>query len=192
VNTKAVAGKSSDRGRLVRAGIEGPVDHAMKNRKGQFVAGLILLVFPFSLPLILTISGVLQAREQVVLYIMWFVATGLPILWLAIFNLLGGLDIDAIFEDGVTNERSTVLDRILGKSYVRFEDVEIIAYGKEVEDDDEISFVALMSTEKRLLIKPFADVRYEDDFFDFLIGTLRTKCESADWMEVRWKDLRLV
>ncbi len=182
-----------DRGVLVRAGIEGPIDQAMRNRKGQFVAGLILLVVPFSLPLILIVTGNTEVGVSGARDIAWVLASAmLPVLWLAIFNMLGGLEIDAIYEDGVTNERSTFLDRIFGKSYVRFEDIEIIGYGKELEDDDEVSFVAMMSNEKRLLMKPLADVGYEDDFFDYLIETLKAKCKDAEWIEVEWKNLRLI
>jgi hypothetical protein len=181
--------KRAYRGLVLEVGEEGSIDYAIGRRRRSLVAGAVLLALSFG-PLFLTGTHYFSPENPYVPgFVMVLALALLPLLVFLIFNVQCGLEVDCIYENGITNRRSTLLDRILGRSFVPFKEIKVIGHGKEPLKGKMVTFIVLKTEDGSNLLPPFVDYGYTTNFFDVLAKQLRKRCPNAEWQEVSWQDL---
>ena len=81
------------------------------------------------------------------------------------------------------------MDIILRRSFAPFQEIKIIGHGRELFEGKDVAFVGLKAEDGSLLLPPFVDSGYTNDFFDVLVTQLKKRCPDAEWLEVSWQDL---
>ena len=172
----------------LKVGEEGSIDQAIRRRR-QLLAGLVLLALSFG-PLLLTGTPYFAPENSFVPgFVQVLMTSLLPVLVFSMVNLQCGLEMDCIYENGITNRRSTLLDRILRRSFAPFQEIKVIGHGRELFEGKYVAFVGLKAEDGSLLLPPFVDSGYTNHFFDLLVTQLKKRCPDAEWLEISWQDL---
>ena len=133
--------KETYRGPVLKVGEEGSIDHAIRGRRRRLLAGVVLLAFSFG-PLLLTGTHYFAPENPFVPgFVVVLASALLPVLVFSIVNLQSGLEIDCIYENGITNRRSTLLDRILRRSFAPFQEIKVIGHGRELFEGKDVAYL---------------------------------------------------
>lgn len=181
--------KETYRGLILKVGEKGSIGDTIRGRRKRFLAGVVLLALSFG-PLLLTGTPYFAPENPFVPGFVEVLASALlPVLVFLILNLQSGLEMDCIYENGITNRRSTLVDIILRRSFAPFQEIKVIRHGREPFEGKDVAFVGLMTEDGSLLLPPFVDSGYKNDFFDFLVTQLKKRRPDAEWLEISWQDL---
>jgi hypothetical protein len=111
----------------------------------------------------------------------------LPLLFL--LNFIISLEKSIIYEKGVTNIKTSFLDKLFRKSFMPYEKIKKIAYDKKAGKIEYILF--LDHNEKSSLgFMMYNSNIYQDNFLDELHQTLKNKCPNAKWIKIEKSKLR--
>lgn len=180
-----------ERGKLLYQGIQERWDDTIEEQKKMFFWAVFLsglcLIFA-----ILTILGYVTILESSLLSFIVFFAVFLFIFPFVIAT--GGLEIDGIYGNGITNRNDYLFKRLTGKSFHRFGNITKIGYGQYTWNNVTKNFVLIYENNS---ISPacgnFNDKKFKNDFYDRMVETLKVKCPNATWEEVdflsipKWK-----
>jgi hypothetical protein len=181
------------RSKLLYMGITGKYDDTLKGQVFRF-AGTVALLLVTLIFVWLSLEGYIYFepfKSKIYAALIFSVPAILIITWLFISPLYG-LEVDAIYENGITNRHTALSQRIMGKSFQPFESISSIGYGKTIFNGKEIEFVIPFEKKySRLGIRPYTNIKnkYKNNFYTTLITILKEKCPAAKWIEVKWENL---
>ena len=101
-----------------------------------------------------------------------------------------GLETDAIYELGASNRDTSLLDKILGRTFQPFKSIVAIKYGKtDWFNQGRVYFIALIDRNKGQILRPYLDIDYKNNFFNDLLRYIKKKCPNAKWILVKYENL---
>ena len=113
--------------------------------------------------------------------IVFLIIVMLFIIWVT--SLLG-FEINAIYENGITTSKTKLLERLVGNSFHRYENITKIGYGK-LSGKDQSDFIVIFENHSPVpTVRNYAKIDFKNDFFEQLIITLKQKCPNATWENV--------
>jgi hypothetical protein len=172
--------KTENRGQIIYIGKHGKSYYdSIKGMKRRFYFLIFILLFTISME---------------ILAIMGYFAQ--PVIWILIFFIIffmvaisgWGLEIDAIYENGITNCITPLHEYLKGKSFHPFENITKIGYGYNQRRGSK--FIVLYECHSLSpTVRNFTEIEYKNDFYQRLIETLKKKCPNAKWKKVVWDEL---
>ncbi len=101
-----------------------------------------------------------------------------------------GFEIDAIFENGLTNRSTTLAQFLKGETFQTFAGVEAIGTGTmRTGKAKDMEFLVLFDKIHGQILMPFVNFDTREVFYKTLTNVLREKSPQARWTRVRWEDL---
>jgi hypothetical protein len=105
----------------------------------------------------------------------------IPFGWLfTVVNFIG-IESDAIFENGVSNSRTSLMDTLSGRSFQSFSEISSIATLQSRTGMEGILLFA--GAERKWRIGIFWD-EHSNDFYGQLKQSLQVNCPSAEWVQL--------
>jgi len=172
-----------DKGKLLEIGLQGRRGETkreiLKNGLVLLIGGLFLLYLSYS-----GYEGSATIFGSTTLAFIFPLLVA--ILFFLIFFFVPGVEIDAIYENGITYRWVNVIKKIQGKEWIPWEEVEKVYYGKfDFEDERGISeYVRIIAGDKDT--RPFIKSQYEKhspNFYPLLVKMLKEKCPQAKWIK---------
>ena len=181
-------GIMQDRGHVLLEGKTGAFTDSVGVQVVAFIILLGFLVFIAAL-----VVGSIQGHgtmlgSNALAAIMFSLAGGMLLL---IMNLIG-FETDRIYENGVTNGATTLIQFLRGDSFQAFDRIGRIGIGRVtikgfVKDSE---FIVLFDRERGQTLRPFISSTFKNDFYPALLRMLEQKCPGVIWAQVRWEALR--
>ena len=170
------------RGKLLYTGIQGRWDDTIKQQ--QF--GLITYVTGCIVGLLLALSAIFGSGSILGSSLLGFLIPFCIFLFCLPFVIaIGGLEIDAIYENGITDRNDNLFKRLNGKSFHRFEKITKIGYGQYTWNDIVKNFIIIYEDNSSLpTCGSFNDKAFKNDFYEKVVETLKEKCPNAKWKKV--------
>ncbi|MFQ6061535.1 MAG: hypothetical protein ACE5KV_09660 [Thermoplasmata archaeon] len=172
-----------NRGSLLFEGKTGhALDDSRRAQRNAFLACIFFLVF-LGLLVVLWAVGFLHPVVPAY-WVLFFVGISVLIASFLGYALSFGFEIDAIYEEGITNRAATLLDRLRNQFFARFAEIKTIEYGTLATQEGNVDFLRVFGS-KGSLLKPFYNRKYRNDFYGVLVQTLKEKCSDCEWLEVK-------
>ncbi len=164
------------RGKLLYIGIQGRWDDTLKAR----IKGFLICIFGCLIGLFFAIVAFEKSLwVEFVFFIIIF------LFFLPFLIATGGLETDAIYENGITNRNDYLFKRLTGKSFHRFENITMIGYGQYTWDNVVKNFVLIFENNSIMpTCGSFNDKEFKNDFYERVVETLKVKCPNAKWQKV--------
>ncbi len=171
-----------DRGKLLYRGIQGRWDDTIEAQR----FGLLTYVTGCIVGLLLAIFAVIGTGTIMGSPLLGFLIPFIIFLFCFPFVIaMGGLEIDGIYENGITNRNDYLFKRLYAKSFHRFENITKIGYGQYTWDNVIKNFIIIYEDNS---LSPacgsFNDKDFKNDFYERLVETLKEKCPNAIWKKV--------
>jgi hypothetical protein len=101
----------------------------------------------------------------------------------AIWAGLIGMEVDGIYEKGISSRQTTLFGHLRGKGYVSYDSIAAIKLDKIDGPKGPIDRITVyVGDSEKPAIDPFWNTRYKNDFWDRLKRALRTECSNAKWI----------
>jgi hypothetical protein len=154
----------------------------------QIIGIPLLIIFLF----LFTLYGIINLEyHPLYMKILLIIGTGLIDITGLIVIILTGFEIDAIFENGVTNRFTTIYDKVLNRTFQPFESISVIKYGKtDFADNENMDYIVLIDKYKGQILRPYVNVDYKNPFFRVLIKHIKIKCPDAKWIPSKIDDIK--
>lgn len=179
-----------ERGQLILIGVRGSSISDTAKGKANAILGLSLLIIFFVAigaiisPFLSSISGITTDRFWSLVFFWVFVLLLIAILGYHANTI--GLEVDGIYEKGVSNVRATLVESRRGKGYVPYESITSIKLESRDTAEGVIDVLIINSGEPEApALRPFSDYGYKNDFWKRLIQALRVHCPTAIWTDER-------
>ena len=170
------------RGKLLYQGIQGRYDDTISGTRkvfGTYVFGCLVAI-------LVAIGGLLEIGTIGGSYLgACFIGFLLFLLCSPFVYAIGGHEIDGIFENGITNRYSNLLDRVTGKSFHKFDDITMIGYGQYTWRGHIKNFVMIFENNSPYpACGSFNVYVFKNDFYERVVETLKMKCPNVKWQRV--------
>ena len=174
------------RGKLLYSGKKETWKDTIRGQRNMMVICIFSIIFVLFL-----IFTLLLGYATVPIPIPLVIFLELFIIFFFVFILLGiGFEIDAIYENGVTNRYTSLKEFLQNKRFHRFEDITKIGYGINNIENEKSEFIVMYEkNSKDPTIPNYTKIEYKNNFYEKLIETLKPKCPNAIWKEVDWMSL---
>lgn len=121
----------------------------------------------------------IEKEESFILVL--FVISG-TIWFLFLSDACVSLEKTKIYEKGITNTRSFLHSRFIGKSFVQYEKIKCIVFDY-VNNEKDIQYIFIMD-EKSTLLPIFIDEQLTTEYLNELFKTLKIKCSNVRFVEL--------
>jgi hypothetical protein len=106
----------------------------------------------------------------------------LPLVWLMLVVNLVGIEVDAIYERGLSNGDATLWEALTARGFQEFGEISRIGMVTDPGTGRE-GLVLFAGPGMKIRLRPFWN-SFSDDFYDDLKGVLKRRCPSANWVFV--------
>lgn len=173
-----------DRGKLIYTGIMGKDGDSKQSAKRNFLILLsFTIIFFISIPC--TLLGIITIAGSSGLAFIFNLFVFLVLLYFLFFVPGTGLEIDAIYENGISHRYTTLFDRLRNENFHYYEDITNIEYGTTKTIKGKSNYIRFFKYGERNSRMPyFCENMYKNDFYDRLIETLEENCPNAKWKEI--------
>ena len=176
----------TSRGRLLYVGSTGhPIDDSIRAQAHALWALASLFGIFLAIGVVMSLTTLIipgipnHSIGKILFWIIWSLGLIVP-LFLA---LRIGLEIDGIYEKGVSNGRTTLIEHLRGKGFLPYESITAIRVEKEVTPAGPVDSITLFAEGKEEpAIVPFVNREYKGDFWARLENSLHINCPDADWV----------
>lgn len=176
------------RGHLILIGVRGSSISDTVKGKANAILGLSLLIVFFVAigaiisPFLSSISGITTDRFWSLVFFWVFVLLSIAILGYHANTV--GLEVDGIYEKGVSNVRATLVESRRGEGFVPYESITSIKLESRDTTEGVVDVLTIYSSEPPApAMRPFSNYGYRNDFWNRLIQTLQTHCQGAKWLD---------
>ena len=175
--------KKIDKGKLLEIGLQGK----QCETKREIIRFQLFLIFGIILMFFLSYGGYVGAGTIVGSSLLAFaVPLTVGVMFVLIFLFWPGAEIDAIYENGITHRRVGLVNKLQGKHWIPWKEVEKIYYGKfDFEDERGVSeYVRIIGNGKdsRYFINSVYE-KHSPNFYPLLGKMLKEKCPQAKWIK---------
>lgn len=175
------------RGKLLYHGIIGIWSDTIQKQKYTMIECiflLLLVIFQMFL-LLLEYFSTDPIPKHLIIFIDLF------ILLIIIFMISRiGFEIDAIYENGITNRHTSLIKYFQNRRFHRFEDITKVGFGTRNVSDKKSEFIVLYeNNSKDPTVSNYTKIEYKNEFYSGLVEVLKQKCPNAKWEEIDWKKL---
>ncbi len=180
--------KENVRGKLKYKGITGEFYDTIS---GQIKVVIFLI---FSIALMITFTYCTIIFKWTLIGSSIFGAT-IWIFFMIIFIILlhagGGIEINGIYELGISSAMHNLGDCLMKKTFHRYENITKIGYGNHTFTGGlKTSFISIYENNENEPSAPaFHKYRFKNDFYNKLIKTLKQKCPNAKWVKIEYASL---
>ena len=173
------------RGKMLMRGVLETTKDRVSTQVGAIVLGTLALIVFW-----LFILNNIESRPIYDKILIWIVLILITIVYFVFGLLITGFEIDAIYELGITNRHTALHDKLLGRTFQRFESIAMIKYGKtEWFNLGKVDFIVLIDRDKGQILRPFLALNYKNNFFRALLRQIREKNPDAKWIPVKYQDI---
>lgn len=100
----------------------------------------------------------------------------------AIWAGLMGMEVDGIYEGGISSRQTTLFGHLRGKGFVSYDSIAAIELDKIDGPKGPIERITVyIGDSDKPAIDPFVNSEYKNDFWNRLKNALRTNCRNAKW-----------
>ncbi|TET91932.1 MAG: hypothetical protein E3J35_00255 [Methanomassiliicoccales archaeon] len=100
----------------------------------------------------------------------------------AIWAGLIGMEVDGIYEKGISSRQTTLFGHLRGKGFVPYDSITAIRLERIDTPKGTTEKITIYGRDSdRPAIDPFMNTRYKNDFWNRLKNALRTNCRNAKW-----------
>ncbi len=164
-----------------------------KKKKLQYLIGSILVVIVVPSTLIATIMGYWGFEEvpgpeifNIEVLMLVLAATPLAICLGVIYAI--GLEIDAIWEKGISSYYSHTVENIMGRDFLPYDDISKVYYGEHgVYNKEDTEYLVLVKKGEN---RPywngvhFTEKNYDNGFYKKLKKAIKKNAPQAEWIKV--------
>ena len=188
--TEQWKGIMQDRGRVL---LEGKTGYYTDSIGVQVVAFIILLGFLVFIAALVVSS--IQGHTRILgsnalaAILLLLVGGGM---FLLMMNAIG-FETGRIYEKGVTNGATTLIQFLRGDSFQALDRIDRIGIGRVtikgfVKDSQ---FIVLFDRERgQTLLRPFLRGTYKNGFYESLVGVLEQRCPDVGWIQIPWERIK--
>jgi hypothetical protein len=118
------------------------------------------------------------------------IGSALFVIYGLIVIFMTGFETDAIYEKGISNQYTSLIDKIRGRTFQPFDSIIMIKYGKlDFPNYGKVDYIVPIDKYKGQILRPFINVKYRNPFFRVLIKHIKIKCPDAKWVFSRIEDI---
>ena len=177
--------KEEIRGKLLYKGKSGRYYDTINGQKKMitliiFSMGVFLTYAICSIIFQITIAGSIILLEALLFFLIGIL--------LLLLYAVGGIDIDGIYENGISSAHHTLIEYLKGKTFHPYNTISKVGYG--IKKDEHSRFLSIyLNNESIPGIRAYYDKDYKNDFYKELIKVLRNKCPDIPWVKIEWESL---
>jgi len=174
----------SERGKLLYIGIKGT---STDTKKGKLF-GFLESIFIFIIILIVSLgiwSGYLVSLIPLPLIIDYMIPVPCLIIALFILYITGSLEIDGIYENGLTHRWTTLTETLKGDVFHSYDNITKIGYGIEYKSKNNSPFIIIFENNSKFpTVRSYSKNDYKNDFYHRLLEILKNKCPKVKWEKI--------
>ncbi|MCK5291402.1 MAG: hypothetical protein KAR39_05260 [Thermoplasmata archaeon] len=120
-----------------------------------------------------------RSTSVIAFWIFWSIFLLAPF---AVWASLIGLEVDGIYERGLSSRQTTLFGHLRGKGFASYDSIAAIKLDKIDGPKGPIERITVfIGDSDKPAIGPFWNTRYKNDFWNQLKIALRTNCRNARW-----------
>jgi hypothetical protein len=119
-----------------------------------------------------------RPTATIAFWAMWLFLLAPPAIWAGLI----GMEVDGIYEKGISSRQTTLFGHLRGKGFVSYDSIAAIGLDKVDGPKGPIERITVYIRDSdKPAIDPFMNTRYKNDFWNQLMNALRTNCRNAKW-----------
>ena len=175
----------NDRGKLLHQGKTGMSGDTI-NSQIQINLTLLIIASIFLTIFISSFYISFTAGDSSPGYLLKIMSIFMSSLLFYYFIMGGGLEIDGIFQNGITLQTPSLIAKLRGRTFHCYSDISLIYYGRTETRNGQTNYlriVGLYLPDRRKASDFICENLYENDYYERMWNALEKNCSNVEWIE---------